>query len=171
MLSKPTTFRSRGSAFCPEAWPSKHLRSRTKYARTKSCRRWTAKFPAIKAAQAAFSCATSLAQEPQYPQYSSQAALAIRTLRPAVTSIDVMRRISLTAFRSKCWLYLCTRSTLRPFHTPATVETAPVGPRCHGPQAASGPKCGRSHGRCPGSCKRRRGRPGRGGVRWISVAQ
>lgn len=81
-----------------------HVRSNQKYARTKSRRRCTANLPAIRATQAAFKSATSLAHGPLCPQYSSQVAPVTRIRRPAATSMDVMSRVSLSAFRSKRWL-------------------------------------------------------------------
>ena len=169
-VSKPTTFLSTESAFWPPAWRSRHVRSNRKYVRTNSRRRLLAKFPAIRAVQAAFSCAISPAKGPQCPQYSSHVTLVTRIRRPAVTSRAVRRRVSLNALRTRRWLYLCKRSTGRPFDTTATVGTVPIGcPR--GSQAASGPKCGKSHGRCLGSCRHRRGPLGRNDVRWISDAR
>lgn len=100
IVSKPTTFLSTESTFWPQAWKSRHVRSNRKYVWTKSRRRLPAKFPAIRAVQAPFSCAISLAKGPQCPQYSSQATLVTRIRRPAVTSRDAMSRVSLKALRS-----------------------------------------------------------------------
>ena len=171
IVSKPTIFLSRESTFWPQAWRSRHARSNRKYVRTKFVPQATGKVPGDQSSPSClqlcdFSRQGTALPPILIPRHAGDANSAARASRrePSRVAFPSMRFAPIAGYT------FADDPRARPFYPAATVGTAPIGcPR--GSQAASGPKCGKSQRRCLGSCRHRRGPPGRNDLRWISDAR